>query len=283
MPMEASSSSAWMMAYLACLVSRIDAQLGAVPGEGVGQRRGWRDRIPGAHRGAAVDRAERRRRIALDEDAVADLVALFQPQPDRAGEVERRVVAPDMQRLDIGLDQLFLAFVLLADQLLDDLDVHLDQRGEHADIDDVLEQLALSRIGVFAVADRGQGHANNGDVLAEFRGRQRLGRIVEQVAARLDAGDVLVEGLRIHRHHQIGAAARAQMVRLGDAHLVPGRQALNVGREDVARRRRYAHAQHRAREHLVGAGGAGAVDVGEANDEVVYAADRCGGRHEVPA
>ena len=252
-------------------------------GEGVGQRRRRRDRIPGADGGAAIDRAERGRRIALDEDAVADLVALLQAQADRAGEVEGGVVAPDMQRLDVGLDQLFLALVLLADQLLDHLDVHVEQRGEHADIDDVLEQLALARIGIFAVADRGQRHADDRDVLAEFGGRQRLGGIVEQVAARLDAGDVAVEGLRIHRHHQIGAAARAEMARLGDAHLVPGRQALNIGRENVARRDGHAHAQHGAREHLVRARRARAVDVGEADDEVVYAADRRGGRHEVPA
>ena len=262
---------------------RIDPQLGAMAGEGVGERGGGRDRIPGAHRGAAVDRAERRRRVALDEDAVADLVALLQAQPDRAGEVKRGEVAPDMQRLDVGLDQLFLALVLLADELLDHLDVHVDERGQHADIDDVLEQLALARIGVFAVADRGQRHADDRDVLAEFGGRQRLGGIVEQVAARLDRRDVALEGLRIHRHHQVGAAAGAEMARLGDAHLVPGRQALNVGREDVARRHRHAHAQNGAREHLVRARGPRAVDVGEADDEVVYAADRRGGRHEVPA
>jgi len=152
------------------------------------------------------------------------------------------VVAPDMQRLDVGLDQLFLALVLLAEELLDHLDVHVEQRGEHADIDDVLEQLALARIGIFAVADRGQRHADDRDVLAEFGSRQRFGGIVEQVAARLDAGDVPVEGLRIHRHHQIGAAAGAQVARLGDAHLVPGRQALNVGWENIARRDRDAHA-----------------------------------------
>ncbi len=188
-----------------------------------------------------------------------------------------------MQRLDVRRDQLVLALVLLADQLLDDLDVHVEQRGQHADIDDVLEQLALARIGVFAVADRGERDADHCDVGAEFRRRQRLGRIVEQIAAGLDRGDVLVEGLRVHRHHQVGAAAGAEMAGFGDAHFVPGRQALDVGREDIARRNRDAHAQDRAREHLVGARRARAVDVGEANDEVVYAADRRGVRHDDPA
>ena len=154
--------------------------------------------------------------------------------------------------------------------------VHVEQRRQRADIDDVLEQLALARIGVCRVADRGQRHADHGDVVAELRARHRLGGVVEQVAAGLDRGDVLVEGLRVHRDHHVDAAAGAEMAVLGDAHLVPGRQALDVGREDVARRDRHAHAQDRAREQLVGAGRARAVDVGEADDEVVYAADRAG-------
>src|SRR5207237_8150435 len=80
-------------------------------------------------------------------------------------------------------------------------------------------------------------------------------------------------------HHEIGAAAGAEVSGFRDAHLVPGRQALDIGRENVARRDRDAHAQHRAREQLVGAGGARAVDVGEPDDEVVYAADRAATRH----
>ena len=63
---------------------RIDAQLGAMAREGFGERGGRRDRIPGADGGAAIDGAERRRRIALDEDAVADLVGALQLQADRA-------------------------------------------------------------------------------------------------------------------------------------------------------------------------------------------------------
>src|SRR5712691_5740746 len=69
------------------------------------------------------------------------------------------------------------------------------------------------------------------------------------------------------------------MARLRDAHLVPGWKALDVGRENIARRHRHAHAQHGAGEQLVGARGTRAVDVGEADDEVVYAADRAGARH----
>ena len=161
--------------------------------------------------------------------------------------------------------------------------IHVEQRAERAEIDDVLEQLALARIGIGRVGDRGQRHADHGDVGAEFRRRHRLGRIVEQIAAGLDRGDVLVPGLRVHRHHHVDAAAGAEMAVLGHPHLVPGRQPLDVGGEDVARAHRHAVAQDRAREQFVGAGRTRAVDVGEADDEVVYAADRALVWHVDPA
>ena len=188
-----------------------------------------------------------------------------------------------MQRVDVGGQELFLALVLLADQRLDHLGVHVEHRRQRAEIDDVLEKLALARIGVGRVGDGGERHAEHRDVLAELRRRHRLRRIVEQVAAGLDRGDVLVPGLRVHRHHHVDAAAGAEMAVRGDAHLVPGRQALDVGREDVARRHRHAHPQDGAGEQFVGARGARAVDVGEPDDEVVYAADRAGDWHGVPA
>jgi hypothetical protein len=248
-------------------------------GEGIRQRGRRRDRIPGAQGRTAIDGAQRRGRIAFDEDAIPDRLGVTQAQPDRTLQILQRPVAPEMERVEVGIDQLFLRAELLGDELLGGLDVHVQQRTKGPDIDDVLEQLALAGIGVFAIADRGQRHSDDGDVLAELGLRHRLGAVVEQVSAGLDPRHVLVPGLRVHGDHEVGAAARAEVTGFRDAHLVPGRQALDVGRENVARRDRNAHAQHRAREQLVGAGGAGAVDVGEPDDEVVYAADRAATRH----
>src|SRR5690606_29458492 len=76
-------------------------------------------------------------------------------------------------------------------------------------------------------------------------------------------------GLRVHRHHEIDAAPPPEIAALVDAHFVPGRQALDVRGEDVARRHRHAHAQDRTGEELVGAGRARAVDVRELDDEIV--------------
>ena len=64
---------------------------------------------------------------------------------------------------------------------------------------------------------------------------------------------------------------RPRQPSLDDAHLVPRRQALDVGREDVARGDRHAHAQDRVREQAVGRRRARAVDVGELDDEIVDA------------
>ena len=79
-----------------------------------------------------------------------------------------------MQRFHVRLQQRLLALVLLGEQLLDDFGVDLDQRGQRADVNDVLEQLALARIAVGGVADFSQRHADWRHVFAEFRFRQRF-------------------------------------------------------------------------------------------------------------
>ena len=175
------------------LVVGVGAQLGAVAGEGIGERGRRRERIPRAHRGAGIDGAERRRRIAVDVDTVADLVGPAHLEAARVLHVHGHPVAAEVKGMHVGADQLFLALELLAEQLHDHRGVDVEQRGERAEIDDVLEQLALARIAVFAVADRGQRHPEHGDVVAEFRRRHRLGRVVEQISAGADAGDVLVQ------------------------------------------------------------------------------------------
>src|ERR1700730_12680101 len=105
-----------------------------------------------------------------------------------------------MQRVQIRFNQGVLAAELLADQLFDRRDVDVQQRRQRAEVDDVLEQLALPGVGIFAVADRRQRRTDDVDVVAEFRGRQRLCRIIEEVAAGLDFGEILVPTLRVYRH-----------------------------------------------------------------------------------
>ena len=56
------------------------------------------------------------------------------------------VVAPQVQRPDVGIEQFFLAFVLLGKKRLDLFLIDFEQRRKRADVDDVLEQLALARL-----------------------------------------------------------------------------------------------------------------------------------------
>ena len=114
--------------------------------------------------------------------------------------------------------------------------------------------------------------ANSPDVigLCEIGEATDLAEIQESLkAAGLDLGDIPIPGLRIHRDHQVNAAPAPQVAGLGDTHLKPRGQALDIRGKDVPRRHRHAGAQDRLGEHAIRAGRAGAVDVGELHDEVV--------------
>ena len=71
--------------------------------------------------------------------------------------------------VEVGLEQLRLALVLLAEQGGDDLGLDSEHRREHADVDDVLQQLALARVRVAGGAQVGQRHAEQMNVVAELR------------------------------------------------------------------------------------------------------------------
>src|SRR5204862_1781433 len=124
----------------------VDAHLRAVELERLGERRGWRDRVPGAYGGAAVYGAKRRGRVAVDEDLVADVVGALHLQAERVLVVLARVVEAELQCVQVRLEELLLALVLLADQLRYNFRLDAHQAGERADVDDVLEELALARV-----------------------------------------------------------------------------------------------------------------------------------------
>ena len=177
--------------------------------------------------------------------------------------------------MDVGRDQIVLAPVLLGHHAGDDLELDVQQRRQRTEIDDVLEQPALLQVVELRQQQGGDGHADFIDVAAPEMRRQGLGVVVEQVTARLDVGDVLRVGLGIHGHHDVHALAAAEVAPLAHAHLEPGRQPLDVGGENVARRHRNAHAEQRLGKHAIGARRTRSVDVGEADDEVVVGDVHC--------
>jgi hypothetical protein len=128
---------------------RIDAEFLAMRREGLGQRGRGCDRIPRAHRGAAEHRAETGRVVALDEDAVADLVVFHHLQLALLGEIGRSIVVAQPHRGVVQLDQLVLAGELLGDQAFDRLQMHRQQLCNRTQIDHILQQLALARNRAF--------------------------------------------------------------------------------------------------------------------------------------
>ena len=134
-------------------------------------------------------------------------------------------------------------------------------------------RLPLARIAVGGVTDLRQRNANDRHILAKTAGRNRPRAVVEQITAGFDLRQILVPGLRVELHHQIDAAAPSQPALFADAHFIPGGKALNVGRENIARTDRHAHAQNALGEQFVGRSRTRAVDVGELDDEVVDRAD----------
>jgi hypothetical protein len=149
---------------------RIDTELAAVALEGFGHRGRRRDRVPGGDGRAAVHAAEGGRAVAVDEDALAHAVRPPDADAQRPLQVLLRELASQLQRLHVGSEQLLLALVLLAEQLLDFRRVDLQQHGQRADVDDVLEQLPLARIGIDRVADLGERHADHVHVRAQAAG-----------------------------------------------------------------------------------------------------------------
>ena len=95
---------------------RVVAELAAVTGEGLGQRGGGRDGVPGGHGRSAVYAAQCRRAVSFQKDPVASGIGTPDLESDRRHVIGR--VVPAMCSADVGLQQLLLAFVLLGDQLL---------------------------------------------------------------------------------------------------------------------------------------------------------------------
>ena len=137
------------------------------------ERGRWRDWIPGTEGGAAEHRAERRGFVAFDENAIADFVSLLHFEANRR-EVLFSELTAELERFEVRLDQLVFPLELFGQQLLHQFRFEAEQVREHADIADVLEQLALARIGKLGRDQLSQRRADNGDVVAKLRGGQRL-------------------------------------------------------------------------------------------------------------
>ena len=179
------------------------------------------------------------------------------------------IIPAEVQGLDVGFKQPFLAFVLLGKEFFKNIRIHIEQHRQGPDVNNVLEQLALPGIDIGRVADLCQRYADDMNVLAEFGLWNRPCAVIKQVAARLNLGHVGIPGLWVHRHHHVDAAAPPVIALFAHPRFIPGRHALDIAWKDVARAHRYAHAHHGLGKQLIGRSRSGAVDVGKLDDEIV--------------
>ena len=264
--MEASSSSTGI---------GIDRQAVAKTLESVHQRRRRRDRIPGSDGGAGVDAAERCGGVAIDNDVAGRGVHLFDAQRQRAAVLLLRVVVAELDRLHVAVHQLRLLRVGLGQELADNVQVDPAQGGQRAGVADVLHQDAGANAGEILVAQARERNPQHGNVIAQHQRRTRPGGVVEKIAARGDLLEVAHVGLDVQGDHDVDLSAAGAVAIAGHADLVPGGQALDVGREVILAHHRHTAPEYGLHQQAVGAGRASAVDGGNLDDEVVYAIWRC--------
>ena len=249
-------------------------ELVAERGEGVNERGGRRDRVPGGHRRPRVDAAKRRGGVPVDHDRVPVAVHRLEVDGQRAVEVLHRVVVAEVDREVIRVEQLRLGREGLLQQFSHDLHVDLQQGRQGADVADVLHEDPHPRSLEVVDGHLREGDAQEGDVVAVQVARQRPARVVQDPAARRDLLDVALVGGRVHRDGQIEAGGpRGVAVGVG-TDLVPGGQPLNVRREEVLPRHGNPHAEDRAAQQSVGAGRPRPVHRPDLEGEIVDPARR---------
>ena len=179
-------------------------------------------------------------------------------------------VETDLDGLHIGFDQVRLGAEHFLDETADDTDIEPGQPGHGTDIGHVLHQHTGARIVELGIAQTGQRHANGTDIGARMQVRTRPGIVVEEIAARGDFLEILGIGLGIHGDHELRRPGPRHMAVLGQADFIPGRQALDVGREQVLAHHGHAHAEDRLHQETIGRGRPGPVHIGDLDDEVVH-------------
>ena len=248
----------------------LPAVLLAEPLEGFHQRRRRRDRIPGAHRCTGIDTTERSGRVAIDQNRVRRLVHRLEADWQRALEVRLRVVVAEAHGLAVRFHQRRFPAELLVEEGADDVGVHIEQRRQCPGVRDVLHQDPFAHLAELRVAHLGERDAEICDVGPRKTRIKRPRRVVDEPSAGSDFRDVLVVGSRVHRDEQIEVWRARGIAVPVDPNLVPGRQPLNVRREDIFPGDGHAHAEDRLHDEAVGRRRPGAICRRDLERELVY-------------
>ena len=92
-------------------------------------------------------------------------------QRQRAFEALLRVVVAEAQRLGVRFEELGLLAVAVLHQAVDDVEIQVDERRDHAGVSDVLEQDAVADAVEILVHHLRERHADHRDVAALQGGR----------------------------------------------------------------------------------------------------------------
>ena len=235
-------------------------------------RRGRGNRIPGRHGRAAINAAQSRRGVAINQDLVFIAIHRLQMERQREGVVFPNVIAAQLQSLHIRFPHALFLAVLLFQKLRHHVGINIEQLNQSPRSGDVLHQNPLARFLEVLVAEAGQRHANERDIITVQVVIQRPARIVQHVAAGPNFLDVPRIRLRVHRHHQVVIESPCRVPFRVHADLVPGGKALNIRGEQVLAGHGHAHPEDGLHDEAVGAGGPCSVDVRQFDCKIVDAA-----------
>ena len=250
----------------------------------------WRDGIPGYDIDAAEDRPQRAGIVARHHDLALRAIHALKTIRIALDDVLRRPVIRQLDDIVIHFGWLLAAFEVVQQHLINQVQRDIEQLGDSADIGHVLHQLAECRGHGRPPHQLGDGDHIIGDVIAladdagDFVGG-------DADAARRQVHHIFGRRIVVVGDHDLGDFLARCIALFAGANGVPGRQSLDVGREEVLAVDRDAHTKERAHQHIVGCLAARAIlgrhrkgeVVGYRRELVKLLVDFCLDCHEVYA
>ncbi len=226
-----------------------------------------RDGIPGDDGDAGKHGAEGTGGVAVDDDFAFGGVHRLENEGILLGEGLRGVVEAGFDGGPVQVGGFLLFRELLAQGAFHGLHVHGEQLGGDADVDHVLDQLAQLGFRTDGGGDLVEGHRIAGDVVAILLQVGRL--LIDGHGAGAQREDIFARGFGIHGDEDVDFFVAGDVAIFAGADGVPGGQAGDVGGEEVFATDRHAHGEDAAQQDAVRGLGAGTVDGGYLDAEIV--------------
>jgi hypothetical protein len=221
-------------------------------------RRGRGDGIPGDDGDAGEHGAHGGCGVAVDDDLAAGGVHRLDDIGVLLGECALGVVEADADGVEVKLGRLDLLGKLLADGLFHPLHVDREQVCGDSHVDHVLDQLTQLGVCAGGGGELIEGDGVAGEVGAQIAELERL--VVDDGRAGSEREHILARGLGVHGDEDVDVGLARNPSVFADANGVPGREAGDVGWEEVLAGDGHAHAKDAAQQNAVGGLRAGPVD-----------------------